>query len=160
MYRMVESQCEVNSMVLKLYEEVDLANARIDGYPDAMDQRKFALFVGNGYIGVPLNGDFSMYIKAGRTLSLHIPYYPSVKIKSFPITYTEQTALHYVDGIAYVDKCYHNKIRITYTYFAHRTIPSIFVQEISVKNTFSESFFFDLEQSSELWDSATKRTVK
>lgn len=141
---------------------MDVANARVDGYPNSPNPQEIVLFVGNGYIGLPVNGDFSLYIRSGRTLSLHIPYYPAVRIKmQIPMKYTEQTALHYTDGIAIVDKCYYNKIRVSYTYFTHRTIPSIFVQEIYLTNAFNEPFIFDLEQKGHvLWDSTSKRSVK
>lgn len=75
--------------------------------------------------------------------------------------YMEQTALHYTNGIVIVDRCYFNKIRVSYTYFTHRSIPSIFVQEIYFTNAFSEPFIFDLEQKGHtVWDSTSKRTIK
>ncbi|KAK7582623.1 hypothetical protein V9T40_014068 [Parthenolecanium corni] len=155
----VSTSCDINPLILDLYEEADLANARIHGYPQ-QDIRQFVLFVGNGYIGLPLNGDFSLYLKSGRTFSLQAPYYPAVKIL-IPAEYTEQSALHYTNGIAVVDKCYHNNIRVSYTYFAHRTIPSILVQEITIKNAFSEPFVLHLERRGHaLWDSAKTRIIK
>lgn len=157
-----EATCDVSPFILNLYKEVEVANARINGYPHPVNIEKFALFVGNGYIGVPLNGDFSLHIRHGRTLSLHIPYYPAVRIKmQIPMKYMEQSALHYTNGIVIVDRCYYNKIRVSYTYFTHRSIPSIFVQEIYFKNAFSEPFIFDLEQKGHtVWDSTSKRTIK
>lgn len=156
---LVSTSCDISPLILDLYEEVDQANARIHGYPQ-QDTRQFVLFVGNGYIGLPLNGDFSLYLKSGRTLSLQAPYYPAVKVL-IPAEYTEQSALHYTNGIAIVDKCYHNNIRVSYTYFVHRTIPSILVQEILIKNAFSEPFVLHLERRGySLWDSARTRIIK
>ena len=130
----------------------------MDHYPEPTKE-KYALFIGNGYFGMPLNGDFSLYVKSGRTLSLHIPYYPDVKVQ-IPVQYVEETGVHYTNGIAYIDKCYDNKIRATYTYYAHRTIPSIFVQEISVKNSYRDKFVFDLvRKGHSAWSGSVSKEI-
>lgn len=155
-FYLTATACEPGSIFLNLRKEADKWNARVD-HPD---EKRYALFIGNGHFGVPLNGDFSLYVKSGRTLSLHVPYYPDVKVQ-IPVQYTEETGVHYSNGIAYIDKCYDNKIRATYTYFAHRTLPSILVQEISVKNSYRDKFVFDLTRKGHsLWDTTVTRVIR
>lgn len=154
-----ESKCDPGSIFLNLRKEADKSNARVDHYPET-NERNYALFIGNGHFGVPLNGDFSLYVKSGRTLSLYVPYYPDVKV-DIPVQYTEETGLHYTNGIAYIDKCYDNQIRATYTYYAHRTIPSILMQEISIKNSYKDKFVFSLlRKGHSLWDTTVTRVIK
>ncbi|CAG9126427.1 unnamed protein product [Plutella xylostella] len=116
-------------------------------------------YVGNGYLGLALEQYSPLQIKNGRSLSLPLHYYPLYIAKEAEMK--EYTVAEYRKGIIHRFQCSGSGLQVSYKYYAHRTIPSLFVQEINVNNPTSASRsveFFKL--GIEDWPTAVSQTVK
>ncbi|XP_075983680.1 uncharacterized protein KIAA2013 homolog [Anticarsia gemmatalis] len=89
-------------------------------------------YVGNGLLGMALEHDAHLNIKYGRTLSLPMFYHPLYIIDDYEMK--EFTVAEYKKGIVHRFQCSNSGLHVSYQYYAHRTIPSLFVQEIWVNN--------------------------
>lgn len=89
-------------------------------------------YVGNGLMGLALEHVPHLNIKHGRTLSLPLYYHPLYVIDDYEIK--EFTVAEYKKGIVHRFQCSNSGLQASYQYYAHRTIPSLFVQEIWINN--------------------------
>uniref|UniRef100_A0A2A4J3D8 Uncharacterized protein n=1 Tax=Heliothis virescens TaxID=7102 RepID=A0A2A4J3D8_HELVI len=89
-------------------------------------------YVGNGFMGLALEHVPHLNIKHGRTLSLPLYYHPLYVIDDYEMK--EFTVAEYKKGIVHRFQCSDSGLQVSYQYYAHRTIPSLFVQEIWVNN--------------------------
>lgn len=116
-------------------------------------------YVGNGYLGMALEHDSHLNIKHGRTLSLPLYYHPLYIIDDLDMK--ESTLVDYKNGIVHRFQCSNTGIQISYKYYAHRTIPSLFVQEILINNPLNSvvSLRVTTPRLSD-WPTSVKQTVK
>ncbi|KAL0818521.1 hypothetical protein ABMA28_008966 [Loxostege sticticalis] len=116
-------------------------------------------YVGNGFIGLALEHDSHLNIKYGRTLSLPVYYHPLYIIDDYEMK--EFTIAEYKKGIIHRFQCSNTGLHITYQYYAHRTIPSLFVQEILVNNptNVGKTLRLTTPRVSD-WPTSVKQTVK
>lgn len=103
------------------------ANAALS-YPS----HNYVPYVGNGLVGLALDHDSHLNIKYGRTLSLPVYYHPLYIIDDYEMK--EFTVAEYKKGIVHRFQCSSSGIHLQYQYYAHRTIPSLFIQEIWINN--------------------------
>ncbi|KAJ8711212.1 hypothetical protein PYW07_008454 [Mythimna separata] len=89
-------------------------------------------YVGNGLVGLALEQVPHLNIKHGRTLSLPLYYHPLYVIDDYELK--EFTVAEYKKGIVHRFQCSNSGFQVSYQYYAHRTIPSLFVQEIWINN--------------------------
>ncbi|XP_038214080.1 uncharacterized protein KIAA2013 homolog [Zerene cesonia] len=116
-------------------------------------------YVGNGLIGMALEHDSYLNIKHGRTLSLPVYYHPLYIIDDYDMK--ESTLVDYKKGIVHRFQCSNSGIKVSYQYYAHRTIPSLFVQEILVSNPLNvaKTLHMTVPRLSD-WPTSVKQTIK
>lgn len=116
-------------------------------------------YVGNGLLGLALEHDSYLNIKYGRTLSLPVHYHPLYIVDDYDMK--EFTVADYKKGIINRFQCSNTGLHVSYQYYAHRTIPSLFVQEILINNptSTSKSIHLSTPRVSE-WPTAVKQTIK
>ncbi|CAB3246007.1 unnamed protein product [Arctia plantaginis] len=116
-------------------------------------------YVGNGLLGIALEHDSHLNIKHGRTLSLPVFYHPLYIIDDYDMK--EFTVADYKKGIVNRYQCSNSGLQISYQYYAHRTIPSLFVQEIWVNNPTSSAKTLKLSTPRVSdWPTSVKQTIK
>lgn len=94
---------------------------------------KYIPIVGNGAFSVSFYPKPSLYLKDGRTLSLNSNWDPIQTVS----TGGAVRGVYYTDvlkGTVSHYQCVKNGLRISSTYFAHRTNPHLFYQDISILN--------------------------
>lgn len=89
--------------------------------------------LGNGIFGLEISQDAQLYIKEGRALLLSLPFAPIVSLARNQEDIKEAFVIRYLDGIVDRYQCF-DDYQVKYTYYAHRNYPSVFVQELQVKN--------------------------
>lgn len=116
-------------------------------------------YVGNGLLGMALEHDSHLNIKHGRTLSLPMFYHPLYIVDDYDMK--EFTVAEYKKGIVHRFQCSNSGLHVSYQYYAHRTIPSLFVQEIWINNptTTSKTLKLSIPRVSD-WPTSVKMTVK
>lgn len=116
-------------------------------------------YVGNGLLGLSLEHDAHLNIKLGRTLSLPLNYHPLYIVDDYDMK--EFTVMEYRKGILHRFQCSNYNLQISYQYYAHRTIPSLFVQEIWISNPseVAKTLKLTMPRISD-WPTAVKQTVK
>lgn len=116
-------------------------------------------YVGNGLLGLALEHNSFLNIKYGRTLSLPVYYHPLYIVDDYEMK--EFTVADYKKGIISRFQCSNAGLQVSYQYYAHRTIPSLFVQEILINNPTSTPISLRLStpRVSE-WPTAVKQTLK
>ncbi|XP_055685349.1 uncharacterized protein KIAA2013 homolog [Lutzomyia longipalpis] len=110
-------------------------NANIRHSPPFPHERNIIPYVGNGYFGLEIQEDAHLNIKTGRSLSLPVYFHPIVSLSSKNGINQEATAVDYLSGTVHRFQCFEDGYFVTYKYYAHRTMPHVFVQEIQVTNT-------------------------
>ncbi|XP_049879435.1 uncharacterized protein KIAA2013 homolog [Pectinophora gossypiella] len=116
-------------------------------------------YVGNGLLGLALEHDSHLNIKYGRTLSLPVYYHPLYIVDDYEMK--EFTVAEYKKGIIHRFQCSNTGIHVAYHYYAHRTIPSLFVQEIWVNNPTNKGRTLKLSTPRVSdWSTSVKQTIK
>lgn len=116
-------------------------------------------YVGNGLLGLVLEHDSHLNIKYGRTLSLPMNYHPLYIVDDYEMK--EFTVADYKNGIVNRFQCSNTGIHVSYQYYAHRTIPSLFVQEILITNPTTKDKTLHLLSPKVLdWPTAVQQIVK
>jgi Uncharacterized conserved protein (DUF2152) len=118
-------------------------------------------YVGNGIFGLEISQDAHLNIKEGRALLLSLPFAPIVSVARNLEEAKEATVVRYLDGIVDRYQCF-DDYQIKYTYYAHRNYPSVFVQEIQVKNHRNQIIDLNLVLPRIIgdWPTATTQTTK
>ncbi|XP_036328798.1 uncharacterized protein KIAA2013 homolog [Rhagoletis pomonella] len=109
-------------------------DANIRHVPPLPGERNFIPYVGNGYIGTEVAHDASLNIKSGRSMQLPMQFHPVVSVAQRNEAGREATVVEYLSGVVHRFQCFSNYF-VAYTYYAHRTHPSILMQEIKITNT-------------------------
>ncbi|EEC08578.1 conserved hypothetical protein, partial [Ixodes scapularis] len=102
---------------------------------------------GNGKVGFSVDNDNTLYVHNNRTLSLALPFHPGVEIIYPDASHQEGTVVHFVKGTVFRYQCFNKTISVSHTYYAHRTIPSLLVQNIKIVNPLVSTWHFDNTQS-------------
>lgn len=117
-------------------------------YESGTDKQLLA-FVGNGKVGFSVDDDNTLFAFHNRTLSLALPFHPGVEITYPGASHQEASVVHFVKGTVFRYQCFNKRrktISVGHTYYAHRTIPSLFVQNIKIVNPLSDPITFGVEQ--------------
>lgn len=117
-------------------------------YESSTDKRLLS-FVGNGKVGFSVDDDNTLFIFNNRTLSLALPFHPGVEITYPQASQQEGIVVHFVKGTVFRYQCFNKRrktITVSHTYFAHRTIPSLLVQNIKIVNPLSDPLTVGIEQ--------------
>lgn len=118
-------------------------------------------YIGNGIFGLEASQDAFFNIKEGRALVLGLPFAPIVSIAKNQEDVKEVSVVDYLNGLVTRYQCYED-YQVRYKYYAHRNYPSVFVQEIQVKNNRNQIIDLNLVLPRIIgdWSSATSTAIK
>ncbi|CAG2178773.1 unnamed protein product, partial [Oppiella nova] len=95
-------------------------------------------YIGNGKFAISVqNSDNSFNILGKRALDLSLPFHPIVDIDYFGAVSQHADVIRFKDGIVNKITCFDylkKSASIKQTFYAHRLIPALFVQEIRITN--------------------------
>lgn len=120
--------------------------------PEEEDPHWLIHFVGNGVVGVETRPNSPIYIRNTKVLSLAVPFQPITSVflsNSEARDYREASVLQYANGLAHKIQCIPHRsgcLSVTHQFYAHRTIPSLLVQDIKITNPTDEDITLNLEQ--------------
>lgn len=135
-------------------------NSNIVHIPQTEGDIPYLPYVGNGVFGLSINSDSPIFIRDGRTLSMPVSWYPIISTKSPNNPLYEGIVVSYTTGIAHRVQCFGSGVHVAHEYYAHRTMPGLFVQEINLKNPSSELYEFDLHHLRlSNWNTAVSQIV-
>lgn len=145
-----------------------------------LTENNFIPYVGNGMFGLEIHADANIFIKYGRYLSLPIFFHPIVSVVAATKRRDDggggggdggggsvaaahnrgATVVDYQNGIVHRFQCFDGYF-VAYEYYAHRTIPMVFVQELKITNTRNQLVDVDLQlpRISD-WPTAVTQIVK
>lgn len=118
-------------------------------------------YVGNGIFGLEVSQDAQFNIREGRALLLHLPFAPIVSIAKNQETAKEVAVVEYLNGLVSRHQCF-DDYQVKYLYYAHRNYPSVFVQEIQIKNYRNQLVDLNLVLPRIIgdWSVATSQAIK
>lgn len=122
-------------------------------FPSEPDEPKnrFLHFVGNGVIGSETRPDSPLYIKSERVLSMAVPFQPIVSVFLDHGDHgREASVIQYIHGLAQKVQCipsHGSCITVTHQIYAHRTIPSLLVQDIKITNPTDQDVILSTERT-------------
>ncbi|XP_059469617.1 uncharacterized protein KIAA2013 homolog [Neocloeon triangulifer] len=109
-------------------------NAHLQHDPQHEGEKTYVPYLGNGHFGLEASPDGNVYLKNGRTLSLPIKCLPVVDTQLSSSQWEEATVIQYVTGMVHKLQCASSGVHTTHQMYAHRSLPSIFVQSIQITN--------------------------
>jgi hypothetical protein len=125
------------------------------------DGNYYIPFTGNGYIGISLNTKSGLVAKHVNSLSMSLKYNPLVSLYADEYSAKEMTIVEFVPGLTHRIQCYQNGddcLSVRNTLYAHRTRPSVLIEEINFKNPSADSVTFDVTQTGAIdWKQTTNR---
>lgn len=119
-------------------------------------------YVGNGMFGLEIQADANLNIFRGRALLQPVNFHPIVSVAAGGMgMHREATVVEYLSGIVHRFQCFSEGYFVSYQYYAHRTMPSVLVQEIQITNTKNQLVDVELvvPRISD-WPTAVTRSVK
>lgn len=118
-------------------------------------------YVGNGIFGLEVAQDAHFNIKEGRALMLNLPFAPIVSIAKNQEAVKEVSVVEYLNGLVSRHQCF-DDYQVKYLYYAHRNYPSVFVQEIQIKNYRNQLVDLNLVLPRIIgdWSVATSQVIK
>lgn len=122
-------------------------------------------FVGNGVIGMEIKPSSPIYLKNKKVLSMSVPFQPftSIIFNEWN-SYQEANIIQFVNGLAHKVQCLPTRkscLVVTHQIYAHRTIPSLLVQDIKITNPNDEDIFASVERGGlSKWLTASVREEK
>lgn len=150
----------LNDKVSLFYYDVEEFNAYILHNPPLEGEKIYKPFVGNGVFGVEIDYESPIYIKHFMTLSYPVFWHPIVNVRYESMVPKEAIVSNFLSGIVYRYQCYANGLWIAYEYYAHRTVPSIFIQDIKISNTTNQIIYLELKQLQQSkWPTAVTQTI-
>jgi len=114
------------------------------------DEHYFTPFAGNGYIGAALNSKTGLRGFHKKSLNLPLNYNPltSASLENWDLS--EALVIEITSGLVHQIQCYCNDdkdcVTVTKTLFAHRTRPSLMIEEIVLTNPKKENLAVDMLQ--------------
>ncbi|KAK8389936.1 hypothetical protein O3P69_012861 [Scylla paramamosain] len=113
------------------------------------EEQSYLPYVGNGVLGVTLDHDSPIYIRSGRTLSLPVHFRPIALVSLDGQESHEALVTEY------------RTLDVMYQTYAHRSLPSLLLQDIKVVNPSDQDTLVEVEQMGlGDWPSATTSTIK
>ncbi|XP_069694276.1 uncharacterized protein KIAA2013 homolog isoform X2 [Periplaneta americana] len=130
------------------YSGAEDFNANMQHIPLRSYEKPYIPYVGNGVFGIHIHSKSPMYIRNGRILSLPVYYHPVINVGSALGSGKphEATVVHYLSGIVHRYQCYSSGLYVSYQYYAHRTLPAVLVQDITITNPTNEHFNVEISQ--------------
>lgn len=136
-------------------------DANIRHIPALSYEKDFLPYIGNGLFGLEIQADSHLNIKKGRGLSLPVYYHPIISLSNKNGNFKESSVVEYTAGIVHRFQCFESGIYASYQYYAHRNMPSVFVQEIQITNTKNQLIDVDLIVSRiSDWPTAVTQNLK
>ncbi|XP_033751540.1 uncharacterized protein KIAA2013 homolog [Pecten maximus] len=117
--------------------------------------RHYPAYVGNGHLAAALGSSNGLFVRLNRALSLPVKFFPVVSafMENTHSSVKEVTALHIKSGIAYRIQTIHVEsgwtgscVSIGTQLYAHRSRPSVLVQDIKLSNPSKNQVVVDLDQ--------------
>lgn len=136
-------------------------DANIRHNPPLEKENDYIAYVGNGIFGLEIQDDSYLNIKSGRTLSLPVYFHPIVSLSSRNGISRESTVVEYINGIVHRFQCFGDNFFVATQFYAHRNMPSVFVQEIQITNIKNQLIDVELilPRISD-WPTAVTQTIK
>lgn len=123
------------------------------------EDNTYVPYVGNGVFGLTTESDAFINIKNGRTLSLDVNFHPIVSVDDGQLK--ETMVVDYLYGLVHRFQCSARGYNVVYRYYAHRTIPSLFVQEIRISNPTNSQIDLKLTPTRiSDWPTVVKQNIK
>lgn len=124
------------------------------------DPVEFIPYVGNGYFGLTIEEDSHVNVRYGRGLGIGVNFHPIVSLSEKNGERQEATVTNYLGGLVHRYQCF-DGYQASYVYYAHRSMPSIFVQEIEIVNTKNQLIDAELvvPRISD-WPSSSSKVIK
>lgn len=121
-----------------LNEELNFDSIIDRSYESDESVKHFLPFVGNGKIAINVGkSDNSFNILGKRALDIAIPFYPIVEVDYSGADSRQANVIRLKEGIVNRFTCFDylkKSASIKETFYAHRLIPALFVQEIKITN--------------------------
>ena len=158
----VAERC-LSDRLTAFYFSAEDFNSNIQHVPLRGGEKPYIPYIRNGVFGLHVHPESPILIRNGRILSLPVNFHPIVSVASSLGSGKPHEAIvvHYLSGIVYKYQCYSSGLYISYQYYAHRTLPAIFVQDIKITNPTNENFSLDLRQLKVTdWPTAVSQTTK
>ncbi|XP_063851552.1 uncharacterized protein KIAA2013 homolog isoform X2 [Scylla paramamosain] len=129
------------------------------------EEQSYLPYVGNGVLGVTLDHDSPIYIRSGRTLSLPVHFRPIALVSLDGQESHEALVTEYRSGIVHRLQSWKQPggaaLDVMYQTYAHRSLPSLLLQDIKVVNPSDQDTLVEVEQMGlGDWPSATTSTIK
>jgi len=149
----------IDESIAKFRKELDFGNLNIHGLEG--EGLNDIPYVGNGIFGLEVAQDAHLNIKEGRALLLNLPFAPVVSIAKNQEAVKEAQVVEYLNGLVYRFQCFED-YQARYLYYAHRNYPSVFVQEIQIRNYRNQLVDLNLILPRIIgdWPTATSHTMK
>lgn len=153
------NSCIDETLSPKIYSELDIGNLNIYGHEEI--GLKDIPYVGNGIFGLEVSEDAHLNIKDARALTLKVPFAPLLSVAKNQETLKEVAVVDYVNGLVTRFQCF-DDYQVKYLYYAHRNYPSVFVQEIQIKNHLKQLVDLNLVLPHIIgnWESSSMQTKK
>lgn len=123
--------CIDESLTPRFRQEFDEGNLNVYGHDEIGLQD--IPYVGNGIFGLEVAQDAQLHIREGRALLLTLPFAPIISVAKNQLDVKEISIVEYTNGLVTRHQCF-DEYQAKYLYYAHRNYPSVFVQEIQIKN--------------------------
>ncbi|CAL8084500.1 unnamed protein product [Orchesella dallaii] len=167
----VESPGELNTCLernlYKLQGEKENLDSNILHVPPLDDEMAYMPYVGNGYIGTSVSDESVLKIKPrpGRVLNAVIPFRPMVSVTlADESSRKEATVSQFRKGtvqkFSCIERTQKDVVEAVSMYYAHRTYPSVFEQDVTIRNTGSENVIVQFDQLGYNGDPPFKMEVK
>ncbi|XP_053384507.1 uncharacterized protein KIAA2013 homolog isoform X3 [Mercenaria mercenaria] len=159
---LVGSVC-LNDKLAPYQHQLDLLDNVLNYVPEMLSQKNYPMYVGNGYIAAAFDSQSGLYIRLNRALSLPVPYYPIVGTNIENIRREEVDVLQLRQGIANRLQIFNARkgcVSVESQLYAHRSRPSLMIQEIRLHNPTSADVFVDFDQvQASGWKDVQQSTV-
>lgn len=110
-------------------------------------------YTGNGYIGVSIQSKQGLYANYHKSLSLNLNFNPLVQVYSDRLSKMETSVVEFRNGMVHLLQCYQNNdddcFSIENTLYAHRTRPSLLIEEVQFNNPTKDTVTFNILQMGE-----------
>lgn len=139
--------CEDRSLHLHL-KALSSHDALVQHEPPIPEDKTFLPYVGNGYFGLSVLPENKVYIQNEPVLSTSLDIQPIISIQAKGYMSRGLVVLDLLNGIVERNQCFQLGsvcVTVTTRTYAHRTKPSILVQEIRITNPTAEPVTLDVE---------------
>lgn len=153
------STCIDDSLSPRIFADLENGNLNIFGHNEV--GLHDIPYVGNGIFGLEVSQDAHFNIKEGRAMLLNLPFAPIVSVAKNQETMKEVAVVEYLNGIVTRHQCF-DDYQVKSLYYAHRNYPSVFVQEIQIKNYRNQLVDLNLVLPRIIgdWSVATSQVIK